>query len=40
VPLLKDLTDEAHLRLLFAQGRLEGGLVRREAREFLAGSAA
>lgn len=39
VPLLKDLTDEAHLRLLFAQGRLDDGLVRREAREYLTGSA-
>lgn len=40
VPLLKDLTDEAHLRLLLAQGCLEDGLVRREAREYLSGSAA
>lgn len=39
VPLLRDLTDEAHLRLLFAQGRLDDGLVRREAREYLTGSA-
>lgn len=40
VPLLKDLTDEAHLRRLFAQGRLEDGLVLREARGYLTGSAA
>ncbi len=39
VPLLKDLTDEAQLRRLFAQGRREDDLVLWEAREYLTGSA-
>ncbi len=37
VPLLKELTDETRLRELFAQGRLEDGMVLREAREHLDG---